>query len=93
MDYTEFRCLLAKAGLTLTAFADLLSMNRKSITNYAAIGAVPTHLAVIAALMSKMVDNGLDFRPVIERVGIRKKKPRGAHHIVTQLPDKVTGHR
>ena len=77
MNYAEFRRLLAKAGLTLTAFADLLSMNRKSITNYAANGVVPTHLAVIAALMSNMVDNGLDFRHVVQVMDIQKKKPRG----------------
>ncbi len=77
MNYAEFRRLLAKAGLTLAAFADLLNMNRKSITNYAANGVVPTHLAVIAALMSNMVDNGLDFRHVVQVMDIQKKKPRG----------------
>jgi transcriptional regulator with XRE-family HTH domain len=79
MNYAEFRRLLARSGLTLTAFADLLGMNRKSITNYAANGVVPVHLAVIAALLSSMDDNGLDFRQVVEGVGIQKKKPRGIH--------------
>lgn len=86
MNYTEFRGLLAKAGLTLTAFAELLSMNRKSITNYAANGVVPMHLAVIAALMGAMVDNGLDFRRVVKNMDIQKKKPRGAQRSIVAAP-------
>lgn len=78
MDYAEFRQLVMRAGLTLTEFSDLLSMNRKSITNYAASGVVPMHLAVIATLIGSMADNKLDFRHVLKSMDIRKKKPRGA---------------
>lgn len=81
MDYSEFRKLLARTGLTLSAFAELLKMNRRSLTNYAANGTVPDHLAMIAALISNMADNGLDFRQVLQNVDIKKKKPRGSKRL------------
>ncbi|WDJ98486.1 XRE family transcriptional regulator [Xanthomonas campestris pv. incanae] len=81
MDYSEFRKLLARTGLTLSAFAELLKMNRRSITNYAANGTVPDHLAMIAALIGNMADNGLDYRQVLEKVDIKKKKPRGSKRL------------
>ncbi|PJL66028.1 hypothetical protein B9Y61_19660 [Stenotrophomonas maltophilia] len=93
MEYTEFRKLLARTGLTLTAFAELLKMNRRSITNYAANGAVPDHLALIAALIGNMADNGLDFRQVLESVEIQKKKPRGSNRAITERRSSSNGRK
>lgn len=62
MTYTEFKRQLGKAGLTVRAFAALLGQTPNSITNYAAKGQVPTHLAIIATLMATMADAGMDFR-------------------------------
>ena len=78
MDYAHFRRQLARAGLSSTAFADLLGMNPKSISNYAAVGVVPSHLAVIASLMAKMADHELDYRAVLKTVPVGKKMSRGA---------------
>lgn len=77
MDYAEFLRQLGKAGLSVRAFAELIGMNRNSVSNYAQKGEVPAHLAVIAALMGEMREHGLDFRDVLERIDLRRKKPRG----------------
>ena len=68
MPYTEFQRLIGKAGLSIKEFAELLGMKPNSITNYSKQGVVPTHIAVIVALISTMKDEGLDFYPVFEKV-------------------------
>lgn len=78
MHYEEFQRQLGKAGLSLREFAQLLKMNRNSISNYARIGSVPAHLAVIAALLGEMAERQVDFRAVLAKLDIEEKKPRGA---------------
>ena len=68
MPYTEFQRLVGKAGLSIKEFAALLDMKPNSITNYSKQGVVPTHIAVIGALISTMKDEGLDFYPIFEKV-------------------------
>ena len=77
MTYDEFQRHIGKAGLKLNQFADLIKMNRVSLSNLAKKGEVPSHLAVIAALMGEMVDNGLTLN-ILNRIDIAPKKPRGA---------------
>ena len=77
MTYDEFQRHIGKAGLRLNQFADLVKMNRVSLSNYGKQGHVPSHLAVIAALMGELVDNGLTL-DVLKRIEIAPKKPRGA---------------
>lgn len=68
MPYTEFQRLIGKAGLSIKEFAELLDMKPNSITNYSKQGVVPTHIAVIVALISTMKDEGSDFYPIFEKV-------------------------
>ena len=68
MPYEEFQRLMGKAGLSIKEFAALLDMKPNSITNYSKQGVVPTHIAVIVALISTMKDEGLDFYPIFEKV-------------------------
>ncbi|GAB3024720.1 hypothetical protein GCM10027285_03130 [Oleiagrimonas citrea] len=78
MDYDEFQRNVRKAGLTLTGFAELLCMNRVSLSNYASRGRVPTHLAVIAVLLGELGERGIDHREVLSRIHIEPKRPRGS---------------
>lgn len=78
MTYEEFLRQLGKAGLNIRTFAELIGMNRNSVSNYARKGEVPTHLAVIAALMGEMGEQGIDFRAGLRRIHLEPKKPRGA---------------
>ena len=78
MTYDEFQRHIGKAGLKLNQFADLVKMNRVSLSNYGKQGHVPSHLAVIAALMGEMAERKIDYRDVLSRIEIAPKKPRGA---------------
>ena len=78
MTYDEFLRHIGKAGLTLRQFAELVKMNRISVSNYGKKGEVPSHLAVISALMGEMAERKIDYREVLSRIEIIPKKPRGA---------------
>lgn len=77
MRYPEFRRNLGKAGLTVKEFAELVSLRANSVSNYAVVGQVPTHLAAIAALMGEMAEHQLDFRQVLQRIDLQRKRVRG----------------
>lgn len=77
MIYDEFRRQLGKAGLTVKGFAELIKQTPNSITNYSKQGSVPPHLAIIAALMGDMAENGQDFRTTLGRIQFDHNKPRG----------------
>jgi len=81
VKYSEFRRQLGKAGLTTAEFARLIKLNPNSITNYSKRGTVPNNLAVIATLMGHMVDNGLAFEEILEKIDISPNKVRGAASI------------
>ena len=77
MTYDEFRRQIGKAGLTVKGFAALIKQTPNSITNYAAQGEVPPHLAIISALMGDMAEAGQDFRATLSRIHFEAGKPRG----------------
>lgn len=77
MDYEEFKRQLSKAGLSGKDFAELLQLNKNSISNLAGKEKVPDHLAIIASLMGEMAEHKIDFRSVIERIDLKKNEPRG----------------
>lgn len=78
MTYEEFQRQIGKAGLTIRQFAELVKMNRISLSNYGKKGEVPSHLAVIAALLGEMAERKIDYLGVLSRIDITPKKPRGA---------------
>jgi transcriptional regulator with XRE-family HTH domain len=88
MTYGAFLAELGKAGLTVRAFADLIGMNRNSVSNYARAGVVPRHLALIAALFAEMNVHRMDFHAVAGRIETMPKKPRG-----TAKPGRFGGER
>ncbi len=77
MTYEELRRHLGKAGLSVKSFALLIKQTPNSITNHAKHGEVPSHLAIIAALMGDMAENGQDFRATLSRIQFEPSKPRG----------------
>jgi sugar phosphate isomerase/epimerase len=77
MTYDSFLAELGKAGLTVSAFAELIGMNRNSVSNYARQGKIPRHLAVIATLLAEMSIQHVAFFPAIARIDLAPKKPRG----------------
>lgn len=77
LTYAEFLLELARAGLGVRAFAELVGMNPNSVSNYARSNEVPTHLALIAVLIAEMGVQGLDYRRAIGKVELTPKRPRG----------------
>jgi hypothetical protein len=78
MTYEEFQRQIGKAGLSKRKFAELIKMNPNSLTNYARAGEVPTHLAIISALLGALAENQIDYLKILEVIEIEPKKPRGA---------------
>ncbi len=76
MSYDEFLVELGKAGLNVSGFAKLIEMRPNSVSNYAGCE-IPTHLAIIAALLSEMQIHGVPYTNVFSRLELTKKKPRG----------------
>lgn len=78
MEYREFRRHLGKARLTVKQFAELVNLNRNSITNYSRKGTVPTTLAIISALLGEMAERNVDFFEILSRIDTTPNKPRGS---------------
>ena len=78
MPYADFVQELSKVGLSVRAFAKLIGMNPNSISNYARSGELPTHLALIAVLVVGVSEIGGDYRKIMSRVQVVRKKPRGS---------------
>ena len=77
MNYDNFIALLEGAGLSGRAFARLLHLHPNSISNYKKKGDLPSHLAVIAALIHTMNEAQIDYMSTIARVSLTKKQARG----------------
>lgn len=77
MNYNELLRNIGKSGLTIRDFAELLGMNRVSISNLSKKEEVPVHLGIIAALMGEMAEHGLDFRPVITKIDVKPRPAKG----------------
>ena len=73
MKYKEFIRNIGKAGLSLKEFAELIKINRISLSNYSQKGEVPDHLAVIATLMGILADNDIPFIPSVEKLDLTIK--------------------
>jgi len=79
MKYLELKKRIQMAGLSVNEFAELIKTNPKSITNLANKNNehnVPKHLSIIATLMVKMTENGIDFKKPIEQLDIEHQKFR-----------------
>ena len=77
MSYDEFKRQVGKAGLTIRSFAELMKLNPASVSNYAKHGEVPSHFAIIVVLLSELAERKVDYKGVLAKADIVKKKPRG----------------
>ena len=76
MKYDEFKRNIGKAGLTIKEFAELIKTNTNSITNLATKDTVPKHLVIIAVLLGEMVDKGVEYKYLFEKMNIEPQKSR-----------------
>jgi len=77
LTYDEFVSELNKCGLSIRAFAELISMHPNSISNNAQRGEVPAHLAIIAVLISELNRRNLPYEQAIRDLNLHRKKVRG----------------
>ena len=78
MTFDEFVVELGRAGLSIRGFASLLRMRPNLITDNGKRGEVPSHLAVMAALLSELRLSDVPAAPVFARIDLSKKERRGA---------------
>jgi len=78
MKYSELKRNIAKSGLSIAAFAKLLKMNPKSITNLSTNqeGAIPKNLFIIAHLLAQLKELGVDPENALSNLDIHSQKPR-----------------
>jgi hypothetical protein len=77
MNYTELKRNVGKAGLNMKEFAELIKASTNSITNLATKESVPKHLAIIATLLGEMVDKGVEYKYLFEKMDLEPQKARG----------------
>jgi hypothetical protein len=77
VPYEDFVAELAAANLSGREFARLLHLHPNTLSSYKRAGTVPSHLGVIAALIRKMVDAGVEYAPTIKLLPLKRKASRG----------------
>jgi len=76
MKYEEFTRNIGKAGLTIKEFAELIKANPNSITNLAKKDNVPKNLAIIVALLGELVEKGVEYKHLFEKMDLEPQKAR-----------------
>jgi len=67
MEYKEFKLNIARAGLTIKEFAELIGSHPTSITNLKQKAKVPKKLAIISILIVELFNNGVDVKGLLEK--------------------------
>ncbi len=78
MTFIEFKKLLLDSEITLPKFSKLIKVSEKNIQAYKKKGEVPNTIAVIVACFAKMHNSGLDYRSIVENLGLVAKVKKGA---------------
>lgn len=76
MNYEELTRNIAKAGLDIKEFAELIKANPNSITNLKSKEKMPKNIAVIAVLLGEMVDKGLEYKHLFGKLDLEEQKAR-----------------
>ena len=78
MTFIEFKKQLLDAEISLPKFSKLIKVSEKNIQSYKKKGEVPNTIAVIASCFVVMHKQGLDFRSIIDELGLEAKTKKGA---------------
>jgi hypothetical protein len=76
MKYEELIRNIGKAGLDVKQFADLIKANPNSITNLSLKDVMPKNIAIIAVLLGELVDKGIEYKPLFEKMDLKEQKAR-----------------
>ena len=92
MNYETFKGCIRRAGLEIHEFAEMVGMNRRSVSNYSKIGVVPEHLALIVLMMVELDRHGVDLKSLVDKLnemGRRSPKKRDGGFKGKQPPVKA----
>lgn len=78
MTFIDFKKLLLDAELTIPKFTELIKVSEKNIQAYKKKKQVPNTIAVIARCFAKMNEESIDFRTLINDLGLEKKEKKSA---------------
>ena len=87
MTFIEFKKLLLDAEISLPKFSKLIKVSEKNIQSYKKKGEVPNPIAVSVRCLAKLHEMGVDYRPMIDELGLVAKQKKGvgfAKTIVTK---------
>jgi len=78
MTFIEFKKLLLDAEISLPKFSKLIKVSEKNIQSYKKKAQVPNTIAVIAACFAAMNKARMDYRTLIDALGLEVKTKKGA---------------
>lgn len=78
MTFIEFKKTLLDAEITLPKFSKLIKVSEKNLQSCKKKGSVPNAIAVIATCFAKMNKDGVDYRTLIDKLGLKAKTKKGA---------------
>jgi len=78
MTFIDFKKLLLDAEISLPKFSKLIKVSEKNLQSYKKKGEVPNTIAVIATCFAVMNQKDLDYRAIIEVLGLEAKTKKGA---------------
>ena len=78
MTFIDFKKLLLDAELTIPKFTELIKVSEKNIQAYKKKKRVPNSIAVIATCFAKMNKESIDYKELINDLGLEKKEKKGA---------------
>lgn len=78
MTFIDFKKLLLDAEISLPKFSKLIKVSEKNIQSYKKRREVPNPIAVIVTCFANMNKMGIDFRPIVEELGLEAKTKKGA---------------
>jgi len=78
MTFIEFKKLLLDAEITLPKFSKLIKVSEKNLQSYKKKGEVPNAIAVVAACFATMHKEGIDYRELVQSLGLIAKVKKGA---------------
>lgn len=76
MIYEDFINRVRKAGLSVKEFAELVGIDRRSISNYSMKGEVPNHLGIIALLLAELAKYDVAPDEIGKKLDELGRKPR-----------------
>jgi cobalamin biosynthesis Mg chelatase CobN len=78
MTFIDFKKELLDADITLPKFSKLIKVSEKNIQAYKKKGEVPNTIAVIVTCFANMNSKGIDYRSIIDNLGLEAKTKKGA---------------